>query len=146
MKVFSNQIDWSTFGNNIKRQKSTSGSSPANGANTNLGGNGCQITLTVDQACVAFVVVAVGCRSTSDFEHKPQVWLNGAIHTISDVGASASGGAGNRAIQRTVLAAVPLSVGSHTLSAGIFVSSSTSASVNAGEAEIMAIVLGRVTA
>ena len=140
------QNNWGSFANNIKRAKTSSGVGISNGVNTNLGPQGAQISFTVETDCVAFVVVLVACRSTTDFEHKPQIWLDGSLAVNNDSGASVNGTASNRAFQRTCLGSIPLTAGTHTLSAGITVSSSTSASVNSGEAEIMAIVLGNVTA
>lgn len=142
----SNQIDWSTFGLNIKRAKNTSSSNPGNGVNSDFAGLGAAVTFTVETACNAFVTVHVGCNSTSEFELKPQIYLDGAVHTTSDVGASISGTATNRFFQRSVSNVVALSAGAHTISAGITVSSATSQSVPIGSAEVIAIVLGRVTA
>lgn len=146
-KVRTAQIDWSSLSLNIKSKKSTSGATPTNGANTNLDTNGCSVSFTVAADCKAFVTVHVGCSSTTDFEHKPQIWLDGSLYSMSDITASVNGGgASNRSIQRSHSALVSLTAGAHTLSAGISVSSASSQNVRAGDAEIAAIVLGQVTA
>lgn len=139
-------IDWSTFAANIKSAQSTTSRNPTNGTDTNLATNGAVVSFTVATACVAFVTIHVGVSSTSDYELKPQIYRDDVLFTTSGVAASVNGQAANRTFQRSLSAAVPLSAGTHTLSAGVVVSSATSPGISAGGATISAIVLGNVTA
>lgn len=59
---------------------------------------------------------------------------------------SAAGNGANRVNPRTWQAAVTLSEGVNTISAGVVVTSATSPSVPSGGAQVSAVVLGNVTA
>lgn len=145
-KAKSSQIDWSSFANNIKMAKNSSSVTPTIGTDNNLASAGAAITFTVDATSYALVTVHVGCRSTTDYEHKPAIYLDGTLISMNDIGASIGGSASNRGIQRSHTDKVTLSAGAHTISAGIYIASATSPSVAIGEAQVSAIVLGRVTA
>lgn len=137
------QIDWSTFSNNIKFAMNPSQITPVNSDN-NI--SSAAITFTVETACLAFVTVSVGVTSTTDYELKPEIWLDGAIYATNGTPASLGGGTSGRAYQRTISRGVSLSAGAHTLTPGVLISSATGPSIPAGAAEITAIVLGNVTA
>lgn len=138
-------IDWSTFSNNIKVAINTNAAAPVNGTALNLASVGSVVSFTVGEACKALVTSTIGCSSTSDFETKPQIWLDGALSSSATYTAAAANASG-RIDTRTWQGVVTLSAGAHTISAGIVVSSATSANVAAGNAQISAIVLGNVTA
>jgi len=144
-RVKSTQFDWASLSNNIKVQKTTSTSNPASGS-LNLGGNGGQVTLTVATDCYALVNVYVACTSTTDYEMKPIIYLDGAVHSMNDAAAALGGGASNRALQRTHFDKVSLTAGAHTIAVGIYTASATSPSIVAGAAAVSVIVLGEVTA
>lgn len=139
------QIDWTTFSNNIKTAVTTTANTPTNGVNTNLSGNGASLSFTLTGAGYAHVYVSVGCISSSDFECKPLIFLNGALHTTGEY-VAAAGNASGRVNPRTVMAAVALPTGSNTISAGILVSSATGQSVPIANGKVSAIVFGNVTA
>lgn len=139
------KIDWGTFNNNIKTATSTTTSVPANSVAQNLGGNGAQVSFTVVGTAYAFVWVRVGTLSTTDYENKPLIYLNGTLIATADI-SSASGNASARTFERSFARPVTLPAGVNTISAGVLVVSATSQSVPAGNATITAIVLGNVTA
>lgn len=144
--ISSGKIDWSGLSLNIKSAKTTSSNTPSNGANTDLGGNGASISFTVSTTCIALVTIDVSCTSTTDFEIKPIIFLNGTAYAIADYAAALNGGAGGRATQRSYTWPVVMPAGTNMISAGIFVSSATSQVVAIGSASVAAIVLGKVTA
>lgn len=139
-------IDTSGFSLNIKSAKTTSTNTPTNGVNTDLAGNGATISFTVSKPCSALVTTQVACNSSTDFEMKPLIYVNGVVQVVADWPAALSGGAGTRAVMRSLTVAIPLSTGANAISAGIFISSASGQSVPAGAAVIAAIVLGKVTA
>lgn len=145
-KVKSPQIDWGSLQLNIKAANNTSSIAPGNSVNTNYASVGCQITFTVAASCKALVTVNMGVRSTTDYELKPLIYLDGVMTAIADYSAAMSNGAGNRMLVRPMVAVVTIPSGTHTLSAGVFVASATSPSTDIGSAQISAIVLGEVTA
>lgn len=140
------KFDWSTFVNNIKSAKTTSNVNPNGSASTNLAGNGAQISFTVNGTAYALVTVSVGCTSTTDFEFNPLIYLDGAVHSSSGYSASVNGSGANRAFMRTHTQLVILTNGAHTLSAGLSLNVASSAFIQAGGAQISAIVMGDVTA
>lgn len=138
-------INWSQFSNNIKTAVTTTANTPTNGANTNLSSNGASLSFTLNGEGYAHVFVAVGCISSTDFECKPLIFLNGSLHTTGEY-VAAAGNASGRVNPRTVMAKVTLPTGSNTISAGILVSSATGQSVPIGNGKVSAIVFGDVTA
>ena len=144
-KISKSQIGWAPFTFNIKMASTNSDAGLSNGANYNLGANGASIQFTVVGTAQALVTVTVATISTSDFENKPLIYVNGSV--VSTAGYSAAAGNGsNRVNPRTWQAAVTLSEGVNTISAGVFVTSATSPSVPSGGAQVSAVVLGNVTA
>jgi hypothetical protein len=141
-KIKSKQIDYNSFSLNIKSAENASGISPANGNNnfTNTA-----VTFTLASPGIAMVTVHVGAQSTSDFEFQPGVYLDGVLFQNTTPAASV-GNANNRAVQRSHSVAVPLTSGSHTISAGALFSSGTGLNIAASGAVVCAMVLGEVTA
>ena len=139
------QIDWSSFGNNIKSAKNSSGITPVNGSFVNGSGQGLAVTFTVSEACNALVTLHMACGSTSDFEFRPLIYLNGVMTVDGTYPASVGNGSG-RHTTRSVTYKIALPAGANTISGGVFVSSATSPTVAASGANISAIVLGTVTA
>lgn len=143
--VPASQLDWSSFGLNIKSATNTSQGTPVNLNHVNLSSVGASITFTVESDCDSLVTVNVGVISSSDFEHKPGIYKDGSVFSFSSYSA-APGNASGRSLVRSYTALVPLTAGAHTLSAGIFVASATGPTVPTGNANITAIVLGEVSA
>lgn len=135
-------IDWTTFPLNIK---SSANSSLINPTNSSQNLSGISISFTVEDACYALVTVSLGCSSTSDFEFVPQIRLGGSVVKAFSPSAAA-GNVSNRATVRGFTWAVPLVAGANVLTAGVQLSSSTAAAIQANGGAISAIVLGKVTA
>ena len=138
-KVTKHEIDWSGFSNNAKSTSTTQGS--FSNTSQSLASIGGSLSFTLASAGVALVTVTTSILSSSDFEHRPEVWLNGAYYARPDYQAQVAGS--SRAQPRTFSCAVPLAAGVNTITAGLYLVSSTSAN---GYASISAIVLGNVTA
>jgi hypothetical protein len=138
------KIDWSTFANNMKTATSTTAGTPVNGSNVNLAGNGATISFTLGSVGYALVTVSVSTFSTTDFENKPLIMVDGSA--VLTLGIAAARGDAARTWQRSYTAPVTLSPGTHTISAGIYVASATSPNVPAGNAYVSAVVFGDVTA
>jgi len=143
--IKANQIDWSSFSANIKSAQSTTTGTPVNGSNVNLASTGVAVTFTVATACVAFVTVGIAVVSTTDFENKPLIYLDGGLVAGAGYNAAA-GNASSRTNPRPFSSGIAIPAGTHTLSAGIVVSSASSPSVPGGGANISVIILGNVTA
>lgn len=139
------QIDWTTFSNNVKTASNGSAGTPVNGSNVNLSSVGASLSFTLTGAGYALVTVSIATVSSTDFENKPIIYLNGSVYAIAGYNAAA-GNASSRTNPRTFTAAVPLPTGSNTISAGINVASATGPSVPVGCAIITAMVFGNVTA
>lgn len=139
------QVDWSSFSNNIKFANNTSIITPINGSNVNGAGQGLSLSFTNVGTAYAYVTITVGTVSSTDFENKPVIYLNGVATVVATYGAAA-GNASSRVNPRTWTALITLPAGANTISGGINVASATSPSVPVGYANIAAIVLGTVTA
>ena len=144
-KISKSQIDWAPFTFNVKMASTTSAAGLSNGVNYNLGANGASIQFTVVGTARALVTVSVATISTSDFENRPLIYVNGSAVSTASYSAAA-GNSANRVNPRTWQAAVTLSEGVNTISAGVVVTSGTSPSVPSGGAQVSAVVLGNVTA
>lgn len=138
-------IDFSTFANNIKTGVNTTAVILTNGVSTDLASFGSKVTFTVASNCVAFVTVSMIANSTTDFEFKPLIYLDGSVAGSINY-LAAPGNASGRSQVRTYSKAIPLTTGSHTLSAGVLVSSASTPGVPTDGATITALVLGNVTA
>lgn len=145
--ISSAMIDHSTWSLNIKGNRNSSAITPVNGSNVNGSGQGLNVTFTVSATCKALVVLNMAAISTSDFEFRPLIYLDGVVQTtgVSEPAASV-GNASGRAVQRSNTAVLTLTAGAHTISGGIFVSSATGPTVPINGASISAIVQGYVTA
>lgn len=145
--VKSSMVDYSTFALNMKGSKNTSTVTPINGSNVSGGAQGSQVTFTVAAACQVYVQVNAGVISSSDFEYRLLIFLDGVNQTGNvAVFPAATGNASSRVFERSVTGILSLSAGAHTLAAGIFVSSATGPSIPIEALSIHAIVLGNVTA
>ena len=129
---------------NIKSVSNTSLVTPGN-ADQNLATSGLQFTTTVPVQTTALVTVVLGINSTTDFEFHPEIWLDGALYYTLNV-AAAQASASNRGVVRSVTYGVLLTPGTHTLSAGVFLSSGTSMSLPIGAGTLSSIIYGQVTA
>lgn len=138
-------IDWNMFNNNMKSAVNTSTITPVNGSNIDGAAQGAAVTFTVSGNAMAFVIVRAGVVSTTDFENKPIIYLDGTPVDISGMSA-AMGNGSSRVFERSTFTAIPLTNGSHTISGGINVTSATSPSIPAGNMKILAVVFGNVTA
>jgi len=136
-------IDWSNFSNNIKSATNPSDITPTN-SSQDLASGGLTLSYTVSSDCYAFVNVSLTMHSTTDFEFRPEIRVDGSI--VQTFSPSASLATGYRAVERSFSYGVSLTAGSHTISAGVFLSSSTGASMRATGSTISAIVLWRVIA
>lgn len=132
--------------NNTKSAKTTSSKSLTNSVDTDLAANGATISFTVSGTAYALVTVDVGVSSTTDFEFQPEIFVDGSLSTKLTYAATLGGGASGRVVTRSYTAAITLSSGSHTISAGVQVVSATSPLVPSDSANIAAVVLGNVTA
>lgn len=139
------KIDWSTFDKNIKSASNTSAITPTNSINNNLESYGAKVQFTVSGSAYALAIVSVGISSASDFENKPLVYLDGSHFNTYEI-AAAPGNGSARIFQRINHMNIPLSTGSHTISAGVFISSATSPNIPIGNARITVLVFGNVTA
>lgn len=142
-KLHPGQFDWDAFANNVKYAENSTTGVPVNGSNVNFNSNGAGITFTAKSAGVAFVQVKTAIVSTTDFEHKPQVFLNGTLYKTSSTAAQAGNGS-SRVQERHLMCSVPFSAGSVTLSAGVVVSSATSPSAPVGGVSISAIIFAEL--
>lgn len=138
-------VDWSTFSNSIKQASNSSSITPTNGVDNDFQSAGAKITFTVSGTAYALVTVTVGCGSTSDFEHRPEIFLDGSLHSGASYAATIAN-AGGRASVRSYPNLVILAAGTHTISAGMFLSAAVSQIIPANSAIVSAIVLGNVTA
>ena len=137
-------INTSELMGNILFQPSTVGHNVgAQGTNYNLGpGTGASVTFTVEKACVALVTVNIAMRSTSDYEFRPQIFLDGVFNR--NFGYPSANSNGGRSIQRGGTAPVILTAGTHTISAGVFISSATNPSCDTDGVNVCVLVLGKV--
>ena len=141
------KVDWSTFNLNTKGAVTTTSRALTNGSNIDLATNGATVSFTLSGSGYALAVSCVSFISTSDFEARPLIYVNGSYYSTGVVQPPASvGNASGRAIERVAVATIPLSNGANTVSAGAFVSSATSPQVTSGGASIHVIVFGNVTA
>lgn len=137
-------IDWSLFSNNMKSASNPSSITPTN-SSQDLAGNGATISFTVGSTCNALVTVSIGLYSSSDYEFRPEIRVDGTVvQTYSP--AAALGNASGRPSVRGFTFSVPLTTGAHTISAGVFISAGTALSIAAGGVSVAALVLGNVTA
>jgi len=138
------KINWSTFSNNIKSTFNTSAPALTN-SDQDLASSGLSLSFTCSGTAYAFVTVALGISSTTDFEFQPEIRLGGVIQAkYTPVAAAAN--ASSRPDVRTFSYGITLVNGVNTLSAGVFLSSATSPSWQIGAGSISAIVFGNVTA
>lgn len=139
--MFAN-FDWSL---NMKAASNTSAPTITTGANNNFASVGAQIAFTVASSCNCLVTVDVGMSSTSDYETRPLIYLDGVLFKSNDV-IAAIGSASGRATERSLCYVVPLTAGAHIISAGGYTSAGGSQAVAINAAHIAGIVLGLVTA
>jgi len=137
-------IDWTTFSNNVKAATNTSSPTLSN-ADLDLASSGLSLSFTLSGTGYAMVTVCLGISSTSDYEFKPEIRLGGSI-IASLTPSAAIGNASSRSNVRSVSYLATLSNGVNTLSAGVFLSSSTNPGMSIGGGTISAIVFGNVTA
>jgi hypothetical protein len=122
-QTLGDQLNGSALLLNAKSATNAGTITPGTGDN-NFGAS-CQIQFTVAAPCVALVTAIVELGSAGDSEHRPEIWLNGALyHAMS--GAAATISAASRPVLRSTTWAVLLPAGVNT--------------------EIAALVLGKVTA
>ena len=118
--------------------RTTSLSMPLQGATQDLAGNGAKITLNLKKNARVLVTVFVGMKSTSDFEFKPAILVNGIEKYREEVPASLA--TGSRAVQRSAQVAFNIPAGTQIISAGVWSHSATNPEVSAGAASISVIV------
>lgn len=138
------KTDWSTFSNNIKSATNPASISLAN-SSQDLASNGVSISFTVSGACKALVSVDMGVNSTTDFEFRPEIRLNGTV-VAALTPAAAAGNSSNRSSNRGFTYVVTLAAGVNVISAGVNLVVATSPGITSGGATIAAIVNGNVTA
>lgn len=120
---------------------------PNQGALTNAGDQDLRATgllqsITSYGGAIAQVRVDLYTTSTSDYEFRPQVWLNGTLYKNITPNASV-GNASSRAVGRGATYDVVLPDGTNYISAGAFISASTSPSMIAtGSSMTVTIVKG----
>ena len=132
---------------NAKGATNTTARSLTNGSSIDLSTNGATVGFTLSGVGYALAISCVSFISTSDFEARPLVFVNGSNYTTNVTQPPASVGNGSgRAVERVAVAVIPLSNGANTISAGAFVSSATSPLIAVGAASIHVIVMGNVTA
>ena len=113
-------------------------SRPVQGATQDLAGNGAKITLNLKKNARILATVFVGMKSTSDFELKPAILVNGIEKYREEVPASLA--TGSRAVQRSAQVAFDLSAGTQIISAGVWSHSAANQEISAGAASISVIV------
>ena len=113
-------------------------SMPAQGVIQNLAGNGAKITLNLKKNARVLATVFVGMKSTSDFEFKPAILVNGVEKYREEVPASLS--TNGRASQRSAQVAFDIPAGTQIISAGVWSQSATNQEIPAGAASISVIV------
>ena len=113
-------------------------SRPVQGATQDLAGNGANITLNLKKNARILVTVLVGMKSTSDFEFKPAILVNGIEKYREEVPASLA--TGSRAVQRSAQVAFDIPAGTQIISAGVWSQSATNQEIPAGAASISVIV------
>lgn len=118
--------------------RTSSLSMPAQGVIQDLAGNGAKITLNLKNNASVLVTVFVGMKSTSDFEFKPAILVNGVEKYRDDISASLA--TSGRAVQRSAQVAFNIPAGTQILSAGVWSQSATNQEVPAGAASISVIV------
>ena len=118
--------------------RTSSLSMPAQGVIQNLAGNGAGITLNLKKNARVLATVFVGMKSTSDFEFKPAILVNGVEKYREEVPASLA--TSGRTVQRSAQFAFDISAGTQIISAGVLSVSATNQEVPAGAASISVIV------
>ena len=113
-------------------------SAPLQGAIQDLANNGAKITLNLKKNARILVTVFVGMKSTSDFEFKPAILVNGIEKYREEVPASLA--TNGRAVQRSAQVAFDIPAGTRIISAGVWSQSATNQEVSAGAASISVIV------
>lgn len=141
--ILSDNIDYSTMSLNMK-SATNSADILLNNVSQDLASGGLSVSFTVGAACNALVTVNMGIISGADFEFKPEIRKGGTV--IKTFTPAAAVGSATRANVRGFSWVVALSAGANTLSAGVSLTSASSASIAAGGGNISAIVLGKVTA
>ena len=113
-------------------------SSPIQGAIQNLANNGAKITLNLKSSARVLVTVFVGMKSTSDFEFRPAILVNGVEKYREEIPASLA--TSGRAVQRSAQVAFGIPAGTQIISAGVLSASATNQEIPAGAASISVIV------
>ena len=130
---------------NVKSVNNTSAPSLTN-SDQNLASCGLSLSFNVPGPVRALVTVNLGISSTTDYEFQPEVYLDGSFYYRDSTPASLSGGASARGVQRSLTTMVLIPAGTHTISAGVFLSAATSPTMVVGAGHLSAFVNGRVTA
>ena len=144
LNVGRTKINWSTFSNNIKSTFNTSAPALTN-SDQDLASSGLSLSFTCSGTAYAFVTVALGISSTTDFEFQPEIRLGG-VTQAKYIPVAAPANASSRPSVRTFSYGITLVNGVNTLSAGVLLLSATSPSWQIGAGSISAIVFGNVTA
>ena len=138
------KVDWSTFSNNIKSALNTSAPTLSN-TSQDLASCGLTLSFTSSGTSYALVTVSLGIGSTTDFEFQPEIRLGGSVQKTLTPNAALTS-AGGRASVMSFSYKITLADGSNTISAGVNLSSSTTATLPIGGGCISAIVFGNITA
>lgn len=139
------ELNSSELFGNVRSASNASVINPSAVGDQNFGA-ACQIAFTVAAPCIALVTVNISMGAVGDSELRPSIYLDGVLqHQFTPSAATIANT--SRHVQRSTTWAVPITAaGAHTLSVGAFVSGAASANINAGGAEITALILGKVTA
>lgn len=105
----------------IQQSQNWNSINPGNG-NFKLDSSGACLGVYVPFDCDVTADVSVGMGSTSDFEFRPEVWIDGSVPLPDGYyspNAALGGGGGGRASSRTFTAKLRLTAGWHLISAGV---------------------------